>query len=286
MGVGEQSLGVGLAQTGVPSRPSVPRLFALRADLPATLYGGIALSSFILILSAWAVASYGGFVSSFILPTPSAVASSAARLLTETLPSDAGISVFRVVMGFLISAAIAIPLGLLIGVYKPVEAFVEPFVGFVRYLPAAAFIPLVMVWFGIGENAKIAIIFIGTFFQMVLVVADVARAVPSDLINVSLTLGAKPAQVLRHVLVPATLPGLLDTMRIMVGWAWTYLVVAELVAAHSGLGFRILKSQRFLQTSDVFVGILAIGLLGLATDILFRVVAARIVPWAAIQRRS
>jgi NitT/TauT family transport system permease protein len=183
-------------------------------------------------------------------------------------------------MGFLISAALAIPLGLLAGCFRPIEAFIEPLVGFVRYLPAAAFIPLVIVWLGIGENAKIAIIFIGTFFQMVLVVADVTRRVPSELRDVSLTLGAHRLQVVRYVLAPAVFPGMLETMRVMAGWAWTYLVVAELVAANSGLGFRILKAQRFLATADVFAGIVVIGLLGLATDLAFKFLSARLVPWA------
>ena len=266
--------------------PRMSKLFALRADMSPGVYGGIALASFALVLVAWSVLSYGGFVSSYILPTPSAVVASFVRLLGESLGVDTGISLYRVWMGFLVSAALAIPIGLMIGLSKPVEAFVEPMMGFVRYMPAAAFIPLVMVWLGIGETAKIAIIFIGTFFQMVLVVASVARGVPADLINVSRTLGATPRQVLRHVLLPATLPGLLDTSRVMVGWAWTYLVVAELVAANSGLGFRIMKAQRFLNTSDVFVGILVIGLLGLATDLAFRALSARLVPWAAIHRDS
>ncbi|MEA2638924.1 MAG: NitT/TauT family transport system permease protein [Chloroflexota bacterium] len=273
-------------QLAAQKRRSPAQLFALRAEISSGQYGGIAVASFAFVLAAWCALSFSGLVSAYILPTPTAVVGSFFRLLGESLGADMGMSLYRVWMGFLVAAALAIPLGLVIGLSKPVEAFVEPMMGFVRYTPAAAFIPLVMVWLGIGETAKIAIIFIGTFFQMVLVVADVARAVPADLINVSLTLGAKPRQVLGHVLLPATLPGLLDACRVMVGWAWTYLVVAELVAANSGLGFRIMKAQRFLNTSDVFVGILVIGILGLATDLAFRALAARLVPWAAVHRAA
>src|SRR4051812_3809303 len=142
MAIQERALGLTSGPARSARRPRVPQLFGLRSDLPAAQYGAIAISSFALLLIAWAIGSYGGIISPYILPTPTAVGASAIRLLSESLPRDAGISTYRVVMGFLISAAIAIPLGLMIGVFKPVEAFVEPFVGFVRYLPAAAFIPL------------------------------------------------------------------------------------------------------------------------------------------------
>jgi NitT/TauT family transport system permease protein len=245
------------------------------------VYVGLAVASFVVPLAAWAALSVGGVLSAYILPAPTRVVDAAIALFARgNLVPDIGISFYRVMMGFLISAALAIPLGLLAGCFRPVEAFVEPLVGFIRYLPAAAFIPLVIVWLGIGENAKIGIIFIGTFFQMVLVVADVTRRVPSELRDVSLTLGARRLQVVRYVLAPAVFPGMLETMRVMAGWAWTYLVVAELVAANSGLGFRILKAQRFLATADVFAGIVVIGLLGLATDLAFKFLSARLVPWA------
>lgn len=276
-----------------PSRDEVsaPRHYragmTLRGELARRSYLGIALAAFGTLLAVWSALSFSGAIAPFVLPTPTRVLGSVWDMLVrQNLLADTGISVYRVMMGFFLSAILAIPLGLLVGSFKPVEAAIEPLTGFVRYLPAAAFIPLVMVWLGLGESAKIGIIFIGTFFQMVLVVADVTRAVPSDLIHVALTLGARPAQIVRHVLVPATLPGVLDAMRVMVGWAWTYLVVAELVAANSGLGFRIMKAQRFLATDQVFVGILVIGLLGLATDLLFRAASARVVPWAAVQRAA
>jgi NitT/TauT family transport system permease protein len=257
------------------------RLFEPGGDIPRRWYVALAVVSFGVPLAAWLALSLGGALSAYILPAPTRVVDAAIALfLRGSLLTDVGISFYRVMMGFLISAALAIPMGLLAGSFKPVEALTEPLVGFIRYLPAAAFIPLVIVWLGLGENAKIAIIFIGTFFQMVLVVADITRRVPSQLRDVSRTLGAGRLQVVRYVLAPAIFPGLLETMRVMAGWAWTYLVVAELVAANSGLGFRILKAQRFLATADVFAGIVLIGLLGLATDLTFKFLTARLVPWA------
>lgn len=259
----------------------MPRLFEPGGDIPHAWYVVLATASFVVPFLAWWILSAGGVLSGYILPTPTRVIDAGVNLFVKgSLLPDIGISFYRVMAGFLISAVLAIPIGILAGCFKSIEALCEPLVGFIRYLPAAAFIPLVIVWLGIGENAKIAIIFIGTFFQMVLVVADITRRVPSQLRDVSLTLGASRRQVLRYVLLPAATPGVLETMRIMAGWAWTYLVVAELVAANSGLGFRILKAQRFLATPDVFVGIAMIGLLGLGTDLAFKLLTTRLVPWA------
>jgi NitT/TauT family transport system permease protein len=151
-----------------------------------------------------------------------------------------------------------------------VQALLEPLTDFIRYMPAVAFIPLVMLWIGIDEGAKVAIIFIGTFFQMVLMVAEDVRRVPMAQIEVAQTLGASRCEVIEKVIIPSAKPALLDTLRITMGWAWTYLVVAELVAANSGLGYAIIKAQRFLQTDKIFAGILLIGAIGLAMDQAFR----------------
>ena len=155
----------------------------------------------------------------------------------------------------------------------------EPLLDFIRYMPAVAFIPLVMIWVGIDEGSKIAIIFIGTFFQMVLMVAEDVRRVPLAQIEAAQTMGAKRGEIVSLVILQSAKPALLDTLRITMGWAWTYLVVAELVAANSGLGYAILKAQRFLQTDKIFAGIILIGLIGLVTDQLFRLVHRKSFPW-------
>jgi NitT/TauT family transport system permease protein len=238
------------------------------------------------VLAAWFIAAYSGAVSNLLLPTPIKVLQSAAEHIQDgSLLADTKISIFRIAMGFLASAVLAIPLGILIGAYKTVEAAQEPLVGFIRYVPVPALIPLVMVAAGIGESAKVALIFIGTYFQMVIIVADVTRQVPRDLISAARTLGAKPRQLLFNVLLPATLPGLADTCRTMIGWAWTYLVIAEVVATDSGLGYRIMKAQRFLRTEEIFVGIFVLGLLGLATDMLFKILTPRLLPWADVAKQ-
>ena len=159
------------------------------------------------------------------------------------------------------------------------QALLEPLTDFIRYMPAVAFIPLVMLWVGIDEGAKVAIIFVGTFFQMVLMVAEDVRRVPMAQIEAAQTMGASTREVVEKVILPSAKPALLDTLRVTMGWAWTYLVVAELVAANSGLGFAILKAQRFLQTDKIFAGILLIGLIGLAIDQLFRLAHRKAFPW-------
>ncbi len=270
----------GASPTAITSRRK-PNMFRLGAELPAKVYWLLSCSTFAIVIALWCFLSYGGKVSPLILPTPGAVLSAAARLWSSgELWPDMKISVFRISMGFLASAVLAIPLGILIGAYKGIEASQEPLNGFIRYIPVPALIPLVMVAAGIGEGAKVLLIFLGTYFQMIIIVADVTRLVPKDLLNASRTLGAKPHQVLFNVLLPATLPGIMETCRTMIGWAWTYLVIAEVVATDSGLGYRIMKAQRFLRTDEIFVGILVLGLLGLATDMLFKFLQPRLLPWA------
>ncbi|MBI5333678.1 MAG: ABC transporter permease [Burkholderiales bacterium] len=199
--------------------------------------------------------------------------------MEEDLLGDTWISVWRVFGGFVLSAVIALPLGLLIGAFRPVEALLEPLTDFIRYMPAVAFIPLVMLWLGIDESAKIAIIWIGTFFQMVLMVAENVRLVPLAQVEAAQTMGATRAEIVKLVLLQSAKPAILDTLRITMGWAWTYLVVAELVAANSGLGYSILKAQRYLKTDTIFAGIVLIGLIGLLMDQGFRWLHRRAFPY-------
>ena len=214
------------------------------------------------------------------LPSPASVVERLKSWFSEEgLLEDVWISTFRVVVGFIVSALVALPLGLFIGTYAPVAAFFEPLTDFIRYMPAVAFIPLVMLWFGVEEEAKVAIIFIGTFFQMVLMFAENVRGVPLVQIEAGQTMGGTNLELLRHVVFPSALPAIVDTMRITMGWAWSYLVVAELVAANSGVGFAILQAQRLVQTDKIFGGIILIGLIGLITDQLFRLLHRFAFPW-------
>ncbi len=218
-------------------------------------------------LTLWWLLSAGGWINKIFMPGPADVVMRLGTWWTrDGLLQDFWISIYRVTVGWLLSAVIALPLGLLIGSYRPVQAFFEPLTDFIRYMPAVAFIPLVMLWIGIDESSKIAIIFIGTFFQLVLMAAEDIRRVPMQQIEAAQTMGAARGEILTLVVLESAKPALLDTLRVTMGWAWTYLVVAELVAANSGLGYAILKAQRFLQTDKIFGGILLIGAIGLAMD--------------------
>lgn len=230
----------------------------------------LAISGILTVFAVWSVLSYSGMVQEFFLPTPTSVIGGFFDLMREGFLTDIWDSTRRILLGFLISAVVAMPLGIAIGAYRPIQGFFEPVIGAIRYMPASAFIPLVIIWFGIAETSKIAIVVIGVFFPLTLMVANVSANVRHELLEIAYTLGARPNQVFLRVLVPASLPGIVDNLRIGMGWAWTYLIVAELVAANTGIGFKILQASRFLKTEQVLAGIITIGVLGLISDALFR----------------
>jgi NitT/TauT family transport system permease protein len=254
------------------------KVWNIFSDIAPGLYTSVAIGSFVLVLAIWTAASYGGMVNPTFLPKPSLVFTQFFSLLNEKIYwHHIGISVFRVLAGFLLACVIGIPLGIFAGTFRVAEAFIEPMSEFIRYMPAVAFIPLI--WAGIGEWAKILVIFIGCFFQLVLMVAADTRKVPVDLVQAAYTLGANRRRVIDTIIIPALGPHLMTTLRLTLGWAWTYLVVAELVAVNSGLGYAIMKAQRFLNTDQIFVGIIIIGLLGLLSDRLFSFANKRFFPW-------
>ena len=260
-----------------PPRPSI---WAIGATISRRQYWLFASIGLLLPLLAWAALTAGNWIDPVFMPGPLRVLQRFwSWLVQDDLLGDTLISVYRVGAGFAISAVLALPIGLLIGAYRPIEALLEPLTDFIRYMPAVAFIPLVMLWLGIGESAKISIIFIGTFFQMVLMVAENVRLVPRAQIEAAQTMGASRGEIVQLVLLQSAKPAMLDTLRITMGWAWTYLVVAELVAANSGLGYAILKAQRYLKTDTIFAGIVLIGLIGLLMDQAFRWLHRRSFPW-------
>jgi NitT/TauT family transport system permease protein len=251
-----------------------------REPIPATVYVCLGVGSFVVLLTLWVLLTYGGFVEPLFLPTPGRVLRAGRDLFLELgFTTDILNSTYRVLLGFAVAALLGVPLGLLMGTFKAAEALIEPVMGFIRYMPASAFIPLFILWLGIDDLEKIAIIFVGSFFQLVLMVAVVAKSVPRELLETAYTLGARRWQVICRVLLPASLPGILDTLRIIVGWAWTYIVVAELVASSSGIGYMIISAQRMLNTASIIFGILTIGVLGLITDYSFKWLQRTLFSW-------
>ncbi|MDR1941228.1 MAG: ABC transporter permease [Endomicrobium sp.] len=255
-------------------------LFRIRKDIDKKTYLLIALSAFALLFCIWAVVSMSGAVKATILPTPAMVLKYViASVSNGSLQANMGISIFRIMAGFLTAVLIGIPLGILCGAFKVFESFIQSLCEFIRYMPVPAFIPLIMVWIGIGETAKVAVIFLGTLFQVIPMTADIVRSIPEDLINAAYTLGANRRQTVLKVIIPAIMPKLFEMMRMMIGWAWTYLIVSELVAANSGLGYSILKAQRVLKTEAIFAGILIIGILGVLTDRVFAYITKKMFRW-------
>ena len=254
---------------------------APKQDIPRRVYLATSGLVAVLLLGIWCGLSYGGFVRPDFLPTPDAVVRAGIEGIKDgSLAVNTAVSVSEIMSGFIIASVLAVPLGILMGSFKIVEAAIEPVTNFVRYLPVSALIPLLILWVGIGIEEKITVIFIGTFFQQLILIADVSRSVSHDLLDVSYTLGASRRTVVSRVLIPATMPGVMDTLRVTLGWAWTYLVVAELVAGNKGLGYYILNSMRGLYTDQIFLGIAVIGLLGLLTDQLFKAARKWLLPWA------
>ncbi len=254
----------------------------LAAVSPSTKTG-LGISFFVLFVAVWAFATVGGYVSKTFLADPITMVQSGYDLLAnQGFMKDIGITMWRVVDGFLIAAVIALPLGVLMGAYKPIEAFFEPFISFARYLPASAFIPLLILWVGIGEAQKLSLIFMGSFFQLVLMIAVTVGNTRRDLVEAAYTLGASDRGIVTRVLLPSSAPDIAETLRMVLGWAWTYVIVAELIGSSSGIGHMITDSQSLLATDQIIFGIIVIGLIGLITDYLFKALNKRLFPWAQL----
>jgi NitT/TauT family transport system permease protein len=260
-------------------RPPRP-LLALRAPLPARTRAVLVVASVLVPLAVWLLLGATGAVDPRYLPTPARVWQAGLNMAgSGQLWTDTWATVQRILYGFGLAIAVSVPLGIAMGSFSAANALLEPLSGLLRYLPAAAFTPLLLIWLGIGENPKIALIFLGTVFFNMLMTADAVRLVPRDFIDVAYTLGARRGEVLRKVIVPHSLPGLLDAVRVNFAAAWNLVVVAELVNSETGLGKRILLAQRFTQTDKIFAILVVIAAIGVATDVLLRLARNRIGRW-------
>jgi NitT/TauT family transport system permease protein len=241
----------------------------------------LGIAFFVVFVAAWSVATLGGFVSKTFLADPLTMLSEGWALFAQHgFAKDVAMTVWRVVGGFILAALIGVPLGIAMGAFKPIEAFFEPFVSFARYLPASAFIPLLILWAGIGETQKLLVIFIGVFFQIVLMVAVIVGSTRRDLVEAAYTLGAHASGIVRRVLLPNAAPQIAETLRLVLGWAWTYVIVAELIGASSGIGHMITDSQALLNTGQIIFGIIVIGVIGLISDFAFKWANQRLYPWS------
>ncbi|MGO4172109.1 ABC transporter permease [Bosea sp. TAF32] len=242
---------------------------------------GYGVAFFALFVALWSVATFGGYVQRLFLADPLTMVGEGYNLMVRYgFSFDIMMTIWRVVGGFIIAVIVALPLGILMGAYKPIEAFLEPFVSFARYLPASAFIPLLILWAGIGETQKLLVIFIGAVFQLILMIAVSVGSIRRDLVDAAYTLGATDRSVVRRVMLPNAAPEIAEIFRLVLGWAWTYVIVAELIGSSSGIGHMITDSQALLNTGQIIFGIIVIGLIGLISDFLFKAVNQRLFPWA------
>jgi NitT/TauT family transport system permease protein len=258
-----------------------PALLAIRTKIPRPARWTLSVLSVVLPLVGWQVLSIVIDGAPDYLPSPLEAWSAGVQMARDgQLGPDIWATVGRVLRGFGLAVAVSVPLGLAMGTFRAVQSALEPVIGLLRYLPASAFIPLLIIWLGLGEPSKVALLFIGTVFFNTLMTADVVRGVPTALIDVSYTLGARRGEVLRKVVVPHSLPGMIDAIRVNAAAAWNFVVVAELIASESGLGYRIVRAQRFNQIDRIFAVLVVIGVLGLAIDLLLRLLRDRVGRWA------
>ncbi|WP_293749275.1 ABC transporter permease [Limnohabitans sp. Rim8] len=271
--------------TSIPSNAVRPRRRALAPLEPVRAQSRwlLGIGFFILFFSAWAFFTLGGYVSPTFLASPVTMVQEAILLFTEfNFSHDIAMTIWRVLAGFILASLIAVPLGIAMGAHKGVEAFLEPFVSFCRYLPASAFIPLLILWAGIGELQKVLVIFIGSVFQIVLMVAVCVGAARRDLVEAAYTLGAAPSGIVKRVLIPGAAPEIAEILRLVLGWAWTYVIVAELIGSSSGIGHMITDSQALLNTGQIIFGIIVIGLIGLVSDFAFKALNRRLFAWSSL----
>jgi NitT/TauT family transport system permease protein len=250
-------------------------------EIPRGLTIGLPIVIWIAVIAVWFLVTYSGWIPSIFLPRPDTVVERTFAMAADgSLWEHVSASIEVVMIGFVISSIIAVPLGLFMGTYRVVQATLDPLVNFIRYLPVTSLIPLFILWIGIDIRERIAVIFFGTFFQQVVMFADAGRSVPRDLVNAAYTLGTRRKDTVFHIVLPATLPNILDILRVTMGWAWTYVVAAELVAASAGLGYISMKALRGFQVDVIFMAVALIGILGVATDQIFRLIRRLAAPWA------
>lgn len=256
-------------------------LFSLKKGIPKKLYYSLIAIGIFLVFLIWGILSYSGLVNELFLSTPTNTINALINLfIKEGIIKDVGVSVLRAFGGFILAAIVGITLGIILGSFKVIEGIIETMINILRYIPAATFIPLSMLWFGIGNIQKLFIIFIGVLPYITLYTANIVANVEKEYVETAYTLGAKKINVLRKVILPRSLPRIFDVCRIEMAGAWALVILVEVVAANIGLGHRLILAQRFLQTANIFAGLIIIGLIGLIIDYSFKLSFNKLFPWA------
>jgi ABC-type nitrate/sulfonate/bicarbonate transport system permease component len=254
----------------------------VRRPLPRGRERTLAVAGVVSLLVAWAGLSYGGIVPAVILPSPTAVLKAFPVLhFEEALVRSALASLKRVASGFALAALVAIPLGIVMGTFPPVKAFFSPILDPLRFLPISALVPLTIVWFGIDEMQKIVFLFLGTVVYLLPLVVEAVEGVEEVFLQTATTLGATKSQLVRHVLVPGSLPAIGEALRVMNGIGWTYVILAEVINAQYGLGALITVAGKRSHVDQIFALVLVILAVGVATDWILRGVNRALFSWKA-----
>jgi NitT/TauT family transport system permease protein len=271
---------------GAPFVLPKERFLELRLQPTASKSVILGVLGCLLFLGLWELAHYATPESSrkFMPPVSDVVRALYTLFAERNFLHDVMISCYRVFASFAMASLVAVPLGILMGCFGNLKALLNPILSGWRYLPAASFIPLLLVWFGPTDSAKLALLFIGVMFFLLTLVLDNTLAVPKEFVEASLTMGASRQEVVRNVVVPAAMPAIFDSMRNMIAVGWTYLVIAEIVGAQDGIGAVMMRAGRFLNVDVIMAAILTIGILGVTTDLLFRAAQRFLFPWS-IERR-
>ena len=280
----------GVAASSAPA--SAPGLFAKRSVKPGEHFGApgqgsaaaIASATVVALLLVWVVVSNSGLVKPLFLPTPQAVFGKFVQVATEgfagaTLLEHTLTSLYRVFGAFALACVTAIPIGVLMGVSRVARGIFDPPIEFYRPLPPLAYLPMVIIWFGIGEFSKIYLIFLAIFAPMAIAARSGVRSVSIEQIHAAYSMGATRMQVIWHVILKSALPEIFTGMRIGIGVGWTTLVAGEMVASTRGLGFMVLNAAEFLASDVVIMGIIVIGLFAFVFDLLMRHLEKVLVPW-------
>jgi len=232
-----------------------------------------------LMAALWYGIYYAHIIDQALIPAPHQVLRTFVALLQDRLPLDIVMSTQRVFLGVALGILLAIPIGFLLGWYKALHAFIDPVINFFRALPPIALIPLAIVYFGIGEGAKIAILFYAAFFAGVIVIYEGIAQINPIFVRVAHTLGASQREIFFKIIIPLSFPHVLTAIRVALGVAWATLVASELIAAQQGLGALIQNASAFFQLDAIYVGILCIGTIALIMDLALRKLTRRLIAW-------
>ena len=244
----------------------------------------ISITTVVVLFALWFIATNAGWVKPLFLPSPQAVLRQFVEYLTgaandKPLWQHFAASMFRVFSAFALACVTAIPIGIAMGMSRVARGIFDPPIEFYRPLPPLAYLPLIIIWFGIDELPKVLLIFLSCFAPLALAARSGMRSASQEQINAAYSMGASYMQVIRHVILPSAMPDILVGMRIAIGFGWTTLVAAEMVAANVGLGQMVLNASNFLRTDIVIMGIIVIGLLAFAFDLVMRYLEKVLVPW-------